>query len=75
VIWRKETISIIALFPVQKIEQIREIMGAMKEPWQNPVDRPAKQSTLDTPGDFGKFTDLMRKVVSSPPKQVMKPSA
>lgn len=39
----------------------------MKKPWINPVNRPAKQSTLDTPGDFQKFMDLMRKVVQHPP--------
>jgi len=48
----------------------------MKKPWQNPVDRPAKQETMDTPGDFGAFKDLMRKVVSVPPQPVKKrPSA
>jgi hypothetical protein len=44
----------------------------MKKPWKNPVDRPAKQSTMDTPGDFGKFTDLMKRVVSVPPQQMKK---
>jgi hypothetical protein len=44
----------------------------MNKQWKNPVDRPAKQSTMDTPGDFGKFTELMRKVVSTPPQKVKK---
>ena len=38
----------------------------MKKPWKNPVSHPPKQSTMDTPGDFGKFTELMKKVVSVP---------
>ena len=41
----------------------------MKKTWHDPVRRPAKQSTLDTPGDFKKFTELMRKVVSIPPER------
>lgn len=39
----------------------------MKKPkkWTNPVkNQPAKESTLDIKGDFGKFTDLMRRVVN-----------
>jgi hypothetical protein len=47
----------------------------MKKPWQNPVSRPAKQSTLDTPGNFRQFTDLMRKVVSAPRQQEKKQSS
>ncbi|MCU1249380.1 MAG: hypothetical protein JWQ49_2409 [Edaphobacter sp.] len=34
--------------------------------WADPTKRPAKQSTMNTEGDFGKFTDLMRKLVSVP---------
>lgn len=33
--------------------------------WTDPVkNRPAKESTLSTRGDFREFTDLMRKVVN-----------
>ena len=33
--------------------------------WIDPVkNQPPKESTLNTPGDFGKFTDLMRKIVN-----------
>jgi hypothetical protein len=46
----------------------------MKKPWDNPVKRPAKQSTMDTPGDFAQFTNLMRKVVSVTPQQGKKHS-
>jgi hypothetical protein len=42
----------------------------MKKPWTNPVKRPAKESTLKIEGDFGKFTDLMRKVVNSHPSKI-----
>jgi hypothetical protein len=36
--------------------------------WKNPVkNRPAKESTLDTTGDFQQFTDLMRRIVNKRP--------
>jgi hypothetical protein len=38
----------------------------MKKSWNDPAKRPAKESTMNTEGDFGKFTDLMRKLVSVP---------
>jgi hypothetical protein len=48
----------------------------MNKQWKNPLNHPAKQSTMDTPGDFAQFKDLMRTVVSAPPQQVKKqPSA
>ena len=41
----------------------------MKKPWKNPVKGvPAKESTMNTTGDFAKFTDLMKRVVNSPIK-------
>jgi hypothetical protein len=41
----------------------------MKKQWKNPVkDIPPKESTLNIKGDFGTFTDLMKRVVSAPPK-------
>jgi hypothetical protein len=39
----------------------------MKKSWNDPAKRPAKDSTMNTEGDFGKFTDLMRKVVKVHP--------
>jgi hypothetical protein len=38
-----------------------------KKSWKNPVLRPAKASTMNVEGDFGKFTDFMRKVVQIQP--------
>lgn len=33
--------------------------------WTDPVkNQPAKESTLNTEGDFGEFTELMRKIVN-----------
>lgn len=33
--------------------------------WKNPVKgHPAKESTMNTQGDFGRFTELMKKVVT-----------
>jgi hypothetical protein len=32
----------------------------MKKPWKDPLDRPAKHSTLETPGDFAKFAEKPR---------------
>jgi hypothetical protein len=38
--------------------------------WKNnPVSRPAKESTLNTEGDFGKFTELMKRVVHVRPSK------
>jgi len=39
--------------------------------WTDPVkNQPAKESTLNTPGNFSEFTNLMRKIVN---KQEEKP--
>jgi hypothetical protein len=47
----------------------------MKKQWKNPVkDIPAKESTMNTKGDFGAFTDLMKRVVKTPAK-TPKPSS
>jgi len=41
--------------------------------WTDPVkNKPAKESTLNTTGDFGEFTALMRKIVN---KQEEKPKS
>jgi hypothetical protein len=40
----------------------------MRKPWTDPVkSRPAKESTLNTKGNFREFTDLMRKIVVKKP--------
>jgi hypothetical protein len=38
----------------------------MKKPWIDPAKQPPKPETMNTPGDFGRFTDLMRKIVEKP---------
>jgi len=44
--------------------------------WTDPVkNQPAKESTLNTTGDFGKFTDLMRKIVNKKEESPKRPSA
>jgi hypothetical protein len=34
-----------------------------KSAWIDPAKRPPKPETMNTPGDFGKFTELMKRVV------------
>jgi len=46
----------------------------MKKPWKDPLKRPAKQSTMETPGDFAQFTELMRRVVKVRPPREEKPT-
>ena len=47
----------------------------MAKKWIDPVkDQPAKESTLNTTGDFGEFTALMRKIVNKQ-EEKPKPSA
>jgi len=38
----------------------------MSEKWIDPAKLPPKPETMNTPGDFKVFTDLMRKVVEKP---------
>jgi len=38
----------------------------MKKLWIDPAKQPAKPETMNTPGDFKVFTDLMRKIVEKP---------
>jgi len=38
----------------------------MKKPWRDPAKQPPKSETMNTPGDFRVFTDLMRKIVKKP---------
>lgn len=37
--------------------------------WQDPVKRPPKPETMNTPGDFGRFTDLMRTMLKAKPEK------
>ncbi len=39
---------------------------SMDKKWEDPAKRPPKPETMNTPGDFGAFTDLMRKIVEKP---------
>ena len=34
--------------------------------WQDPAKLPPKPETMNTPGDFERFTDLMRQIVHKP---------
>ncbi len=48
--------------------------SAMKK-WIDPVkNQPAKDETLNTPGDFGEFTALMRKIVNKREEEPKTPS-
>jgi len=38
----------------------------MKKPWVDPAKQLPKPETMNTPGDFGRFTELMKKVVEKP---------
>jgi hypothetical protein len=38
----------------------------MKTKWEDPAKQPPKPETMNTPGDFKVFTDLMRKIVDKP---------
>jgi hypothetical protein len=42
----------------------------MKKLWVNPVKHPAQQATMQTPGNFQDFKELMRKAV---PKREERP--
>jgi hypothetical protein len=38
----------------------------MIKKWDDPAKQPAKPETMNTPGDFKVFTDLMRKIIDKP---------
>jgi len=40
--------------------------SAMSKKWDDPAKRDPKPETMNTPGDFGRFTDLMKKIVEKP---------
>ena len=47
----------------------------MKKKWEDPAKRLPKAETMNTPGDFGAFTDLMKRIIHKKPAraQVKKP--
>jgi hypothetical protein len=45
-------------------------MAILKGKWIDPAKRAPKPETMNTPGNFERFTDLMRKVVVQKPKPV-----
>jgi hypothetical protein len=38
----------------------------MSDKWVDPAKLPPKPETMNTPGDFERFTDLMKKIVEKP---------
>jgi hypothetical protein len=47
----------------------------MKSNWEDPTKRPPKPETMNTPGDFERFTDLMKKIVEKPKPASHDPAA
>jgi hypothetical protein len=47
----------------------------MKKEWSDPAKQAPKPETMNTPGDFGRFTDLMKKVVEKPKSVSRVPAA
>jgi hypothetical protein len=47
----------------------------MKKAWQDPAKLPPKPETMNTPGDFGVFTETMKRIIHMKPTraQVKKP--
>jgi len=39
----------------------------MKKTWNDPAKQAPKPETMNTPGDFGRFTELMTKVIAKRP--------
>jgi hypothetical protein len=37
--------------------------------WNDPAKRPPKPETMNMQADFGKFTDLMKRVVKAKPRE------
>jgi hypothetical protein len=40
-----------------------------KKAWTDPVKRPASPETMNTPGDFQRFTEVMRKLMKAKPEK------
>ena len=47
----------------------------MKKKWDDPAKQLPKPETMNTPGDFGQFTDLMKKIVEKPKEVSRAPAA
>jgi hypothetical protein len=49
-----------------RVRTLTLVMGFSEMPkkWKDPVKREASPETMKTRGDFGRFTDLMRKIVT-----------
>jgi hypothetical protein len=45
-------------------------MAKVGKQWEDPAKKHPKPETMNTPGDFKVFTDLMRKIVPAKPKTV-----
>jgi hypothetical protein len=41
----------------------------MNKKWDDPAKKPAKQETMDTRGDFRKFTETMRTMLKAKPEK------
>jgi hypothetical protein len=41
----------------------------MKKKWEDPAKRPPSPETMNTPGDFRKFTDIMRTMLKARPEK------
>lgn len=41
-------------------------MANVETKWEDPAKRPPKPETMNTPGDFERFTALMKKIVEKP---------
>jgi hypothetical protein len=41
-------------------------MANIDRKWEDPAKHAPKPETMKTPGDFGRFTELMKKIVQKP---------
>jgi hypothetical protein len=41
----------------------------MKKQWDNPAKRRPKDETMNTPGDFKQFTEIMRTMLKAKPEK------
>lgn len=49
-------------------------VNSMKKSWVNPVKKEAQDSTLNIRGDFDKFTNVMRQIVTKREKKTISSS-
>lgn len=50
----------------ESILPVEAYTSSMSQKWVDPAKQPPKKETMNTPGDFKVFTDLMRKIVQKP---------